>query len=507
MRRSWCLVGVVGLSLSPLVSAEEPARDAEPAALKRLVDRLGSRRFADREAATTALVTSRNPAAVELLRKAATSRDPEVRRRARQLLEHLERRLLTETVLAPQQIKLSYKNVAVPEAVADFARRTGMPVALDGAARAKVANRKITLETGELPYWEALRQLCTKAGLGERAPTATTTPGYQNPYSSVHGRGGRQVIWLDGRHNVTPPQPLNIVLVEDTEQRPTYCAGALRIQALTPPQKAKGAPANLAREATIPLAVEVEPRFHWDRIVSVRVVKAVDSLGQRLQQPSVYAGEDDGLMNTLTGQQEVIVVWDGTTQMPASRSRQAQLRLKLGEKPAKQIKELSGVLAAEVEAPVGALVTVDKVLEAKGKTAKGLQDSYVKVLDAGREADGSFKLRVEVRAPSRPGDFPSLPNVRVLMVNRVRGGLQPVQETLSAQQVTDAGLAVLDAKGKPLALARANREWSNDPRSPQVYTLFYQAQKGQGAPARLVLSGRRTVLVEVPFTLKDMPLP
>jgi len=38
-------------------------------------------------------------------------------------------------------------------------------------------------------------------------------------------------------------------------------------------------------------------------------------------------------------------------------------------------------------------------------------------------------------------------------------------------------------------------------------TLLYQPQDGQGEPARLVLNGRRRQLVQVPFTLRDVPLP
>src|SRR5438067_2198807 len=161
--------------------------------------------------------------------------------------------------------------------------------------------------------------------------------------------GGRQqVIWLDGRHAVPTPQEQRLILVDGKERRPTYLAGALRIQALTAPVRAgKTGPDSVAREATLGLNIDIEPRLGWERIVSLRVDHAVDSLGQKLQQPAVFVGSDSPWNPYLTG--EVIVVWDGTSEMPTGgRSRQASLRLRLGEKPARAIKELRGTLSVEV---------------------------------------------------------------------------------------------------------------------------------------------------------------
>src|SRR5581483_8882112 len=53
-------------------------------------------------------------------------------------------------------------------------------VLVDGDHKA-VAQRKVSLETGEVTFWEALDQLCAKAGLVERVTTNTT--GVSKPYS------------------------------------------------------------------------------------------------------------------------------------------------------------------------------------------------------------------------------------------------------------------------------------------------------------------------------------
>ena len=67
----------------------DKAVPAESDEIKRLIDQLGSERFEDREQATQAL-SKLGKSALRSLKEAAKSRDPEVRRRARQLVERLE---------------------------------------------------------------------------------------------------------------------------------------------------------------------------------------------------------------------------------------------------------------------------------------------------------------------------------------------------------------------------------------------------------------------------------
>ncbi len=107
----------------------------------------------------------------------------------------------------------------------------------------------------------------------------------------------------------------------------------------------------------------------------------------------------------------------------------------------------------------------------------------------------------------RLDDFASLPNVRVLRLNQKRlGGLED-RRGLSAKDAASRGLALLDAKGAPVALVAAEQQPNNDAGAAQVYTLFFERAKDQGEPARFVFSGRRRALLEVPFVLENVPLP
>src|SRR5262245_47864735 len=153
--------------LALLVPAAAPAaEDKAPAPnLPRLVADLGSDDFARREQATRAPDALGAPALDEL-RRAAAGDDAEVRRRARELVERIERRVETARLLQPRRVHLIYKNTPVADAVADFARQTGFAIELAGD-RAKLNDRKVTLDTGPVPFWEAFDQFCRKAGLVE----------------------------------------------------------------------------------------------------------------------------------------------------------------------------------------------------------------------------------------------------------------------------------------------------------------------------------------------------
>ena len=79
---------------------------------------------------------------------------------------------------------------------------------------------------------------------------------------------------------------------------------------------------------------------------------------------------------------------------------------------------------------------------------------------------------------------------------------------LSAAGADKSGFSVIDAKGKPMLLERIQGQTGRRlVVGPREYTLVFMSSHGQPKPAKLVYSGRRTVLIEVPFTLKDVPLP
>src|SRR5262249_17870915 len=166
MRHLCCgLALLAGLGLvcaTPGGAAEDKSDDKAIAAL---VKKLGSGRFAEREKAQKELDKIGVPA-LEALRKAAQSTDPETARRAGELVAKFEKHALASKVLAAKRVHLKYKDTPLPEAIKDIQKQTGYNIALHDP-EGKLKERKVTLDTGMTTFWQAFDQFCEKVGLVE----------------------------------------------------------------------------------------------------------------------------------------------------------------------------------------------------------------------------------------------------------------------------------------------------------------------------------------------------
>src|SRR5262249_22142197 len=171
---------LLSLGLLGLVAVPSPAADkADAKKIAKLIEKLGSGDYEDRDAATKELEKIGEPA-LDALRKAADSKDAEVRKRAGALVSKLDKKLEAAKFLTPTTIHLTYKNTPVGEAVADFAKKSGVTIVLQDPA-GKLKDRKVTLDTGKTTFWDAYEQFLEKAGLTEYDPsTAPLPPG--GPY-------------------------------------------------------------------------------------------------------------------------------------------------------------------------------------------------------------------------------------------------------------------------------------------------------------------------------------
>src|SRR5262249_29032821 len=133
--------------------------------IKQLVDRLGSQDYKTREAATRALAELGDKA-LEGLRQACKSKDVEVCKRAEHLVKKIEERVETDLTLKPTQVHLVCKDTLVKDAFKELSRLSGVVIDL-GADQSKFANRKVTLDTGKITFWQAFDKLCEKAGVCE----------------------------------------------------------------------------------------------------------------------------------------------------------------------------------------------------------------------------------------------------------------------------------------------------------------------------------------------------
>jgi hypothetical protein len=442
-----------------LVLTAAPCRADD--AVARLVERLGSDDHGEREAATEALA-GQGAAAVPALRAALDSPDAEVRRRAAVALARIEERLEAEEVLRPRTVRLSYRDVPLAEALADFGRRTGLRARLrDG--QGGLADRRISLDTGEVPFWDAYERLLDHAGL-----TQAETPHEPRP----ERRPGHKLVILDSHPEAPAEAPLELI---EGREGPSFRAGSLRVQAVLPRAGAGAA----VGDWPLTLAVTADPRPVWEGLVRLRLERVLDAAGRPLEH-----GGGVVLPAFVPPQ------WLRDDEAPPDPHR-VTVPVRLGADAGACLKEVRGVVGVRLRVPDAELARLDA---RAGASAPGRDGSTVQVREVTHDGAGLWKVRLRLTMPPEP---PPPPGVIVVRIN------QGPQRVL-LDRGDDASIALLDAAGRRVALA-SGEYLANADDTVRDYVLSYQATPEQSL-ATLVRSGPRSVFVEVPFVLTDVPL-
>jgi hypothetical protein len=300
-----------------------------------------------------------------------------------------------------------------------------------------------------------------------------------------------------------------IVLADGKPQAfPTDDTTAVRVRALDKAD-ALGTPG----EGEILLALEVapEPKLRWQKTLAVRVGKATDDQGQNLTQvlpaagapvpppgaPVPFGGGRGGAGGFPGGLPPGpgVAVFGGTGN---DHGRLTPIRLKKGAQAARSLKEISGSITAEVLSEPKALITVTDLLKSAGKTVKGTESGSLKVLAIGEQREGQFRIHCELDPPAGVAldgrSLRILPSAQgVVLANEAAPGT-PYHE-----------LSVVDDKGN--FLPPASLSFNANAANGTELVLTCQPGKGQGEPAKLVFSVSKSVTLDVPFTLKNVPLP
>ncbi|MBX6313661.1 MAG: hypothetical protein IRY99_12195 [Isosphaeraceae bacterium] len=440
------LVGMLGLGPEP-----EPEAAA-------LVARLGSARWADREAAAVALERL-GRAALPALRAARQAKDPEVQTRAAALLERIESGLMVK----PTLVRLDYRDRPLTEVIRDLSEQSGMALVLDADSSPRLAARRLTLEEAEpLPFWEALDRLCQAGGLRHDLGT------HELP-------GGRGMVLGVGLTEA-PALPL--------QQGPTCDRGPFRIKLVRVRYErdrlldlGPGDPADAAsaEQFQVQMMILAEPRLMIGQYGHLRLTEAVDDRGNSLLPAlppllGAQGDEDTPLIEFSPG---------ATLQMP--------ILLRYPKEPGQTIRRLCGTVPVAV-ASRKADPLVIPLLGAAGKTFR--QGDLALTIHAVRAEANEPQVTVElsVRTGTDDGERASRPLHSIPLV----------PEFLEQQ------IEVVDAHNRPYVTFP--QETAIQAGALRI-TLMLAPGDGATAPAQLRYYGLTRAMTEVAFEFADIPMP
>jgi hypothetical protein len=180
MRFGTLLTMILCVGLGTVIAV--PSSPSDQNKISQLIAKLGSENFRERDAASKELDAIGEPA-LEALQKAAKSTDMETANRATALVGRIQQRGENARLLAPTYVELNLKEATIDDAVAELAKKSGFTIIL-GGDKTKMSDRRVTLETGRVPFWKALDMLCEQAGLVE-GDANTPLPAVDLPFQPV----------------------------------------------------------------------------------------------------------------------------------------------------------------------------------------------------------------------------------------------------------------------------------------------------------------------------------
>jgi hypothetical protein len=201
------------------------------------------------------------------------------------------------------------------------------------------------------------------------------------------------------------------------------------------------------------------------------------------------------------------VLWDAQTGQPLAALRDIAVRLKSGNVPSGMLKEVKGVFTAQVQTPPQTILAMDNILKSTGRVVVGDEGESLKLVALEPQATGDVRVQVEISDGSATNVVWAMrrgilrPNGRLVNGGGRRG---PV----AIENGSPITLVLQDGEGHSFPLAGQSEDLMiNGNVLTRQISCTYQSRAGLGEPYKLVYSGRRTLIIEVPFTLNDVPLP
>lgn len=459
-----CLILIAALLGVAAAGAQEPsAKKADD-----WIRLLGSPRYQDRERASREL-DSLGDAAFPTLKEVARSAEPEVRKRAEDLLQKIEDRLTRAKLLAPKVVRIQATDMPILDAIAELSKASSIPIQFQGD-RTVLATRKITFDTGETTFWKAFDSLCLKGGLIEPSVPAAV--------------GRQRTVYFNGMPPPTAQQPLQVTNGDPSTHRFAYF-GAVRIRIVPMPQ-----PKGSGGAITYAVSVAAEPRIDsFQETHEPLIDRATDEQGQDLRTASAAAprGVDDAEWMMMQQMQQM------------TRGSSSIVQLQPAAKKSEKLTYLKGTIGVSMRVAEKELAVVKQVSNNIGVAAKGTDGSALTLLSLEKIGD-SYRARIRVES-TQANPFGGFAGGGRIMIqgNVIINGV--------AQRGVSSAPILADAQGRPYIAGpiMQNSMSINNGSVASEFTLTYRGAD-LGPPETLTLSGTRQVALPLTFEFRDVPV-
>ena len=321
----------------------------------------------------------------------------------------------------------------------------------------------------------------------------------------------------------TPPVPEGTIALRERSAtvRPASVSGSVRVEANPFPTAALATVPN--NRLPILLTVLPEPKLKWERVRDIRITKSTDSAGRAL----VAAIFSDGNAGNVRVQQLAggqVVVFNGgvnlvpssgaptTSLQPTANQGVTQLRFRETSDKITTLATLEGVVRGTVRTPVEEVVALTELTLGKPVSKEGNNGTKLQATLSRNEADPTrYSLTLILNYdPSQVVPEGSSVRSTASRTGFVRAGNVVFSETTSSGTLANSGLVVSDANGQTVeaVITRSTTRRSSSANGQLVsreVTLTVTATE-KTVPTKLAFRAAWSKLVEVPFTLKNVPV-
>jgi hypothetical protein len=288
---------------------------------------------------------------------------------------------------------------------------------------------------------------------------------------------------------------------------PTDNRSAYRIRLLKNPETVFGKPDD--KHILIGLEVTPEPRFKLQEITGVKITKSVDESGQILEQDTNIS-RNDILAPPMPGRiiaRPIQAI--GQEGKAGAVDSKVPIHFLKAQKESKSIQMLEGKLILQVLDDSKPILEITNIEKEVGKKIEGKSGAWLKINECGKDAKGFHSLRIEY-------DIPADAVAANAQNNRIQLGNIGVQNNIIIQNgqfnivggaapANLGGFKILDVEGKALTPSSSSTSMQVGPGgTKRSINVTYPANSK--APSKIIYEGGTPIAVEVPFSLKLVPL-